>query len=243
MPHAFCRKPLVLAILVALSSPGVALAGNIVQTPSGGAVIVTDGDRTTQRFRVNATGEVYIPGLPTTDEIGTDLTCFRGGTGVTADGQLVKCAPGVGRGPQGDQGATGAQGPQGDQGATGAQGSSGAQGPQGDTGAPGPAGRTLLSGTGAPQATDGGDGDYWLDTTTQTLFGPKTEGIWPAGVPLVGPQGGTGAQGPQGQTGSRGLARLSWCARRYRASRRHGASGCIRGAGAARSTRHKRRNR
>ncbi|EGV15858.1 Collagen triple helix repeat-containing protein [Thiocapsa marina 5811] len=221
MPFACNRKPLVLAIMAVLTPAGLVLAGNIVQTPTGGAVIVTDEDRSTQRFRVNATGEVYIPGLPGTDAVGTDLTCFRGGAGATADGQLVKCAPGLGVGPQGEigpqgpQGVDGAQGPQGETGAAGAQGPEGAQGvmgPQGETGPQGPqgaqgeqgiAGKTILSGEVPPQAGDGVDGDYWLDTDTQTLYGPKVAGAWPAGVSLIGPQG------PQGAGATSGYQRVS----------------------------------
>jgi hypothetical protein len=35
-----------------------------------------------------------------------------------------------------------------------------------------------------PTPADGNDGDYWLNTTSQTCFGPKTSGAWPAGVSL-----------------------------------------------------------
>lgn len=77
-------------------------------------------------------------------------------------------------GPQGPQGNTGAPGPQG---ATGPQGS---QGPQGATGAtstvpgpPGAPGTTILSGTGAPADTLGIAGDYYIDTDTDTMYGPR----------------------------------------------------------------------
>jgi hypothetical protein len=35
-----------------------------------------------------------------------------------------------------------------------------------------------------PTPGDGSDGDYWLNTTTQTQFGPKASGSWPSGVSL-----------------------------------------------------------
>ncbi len=126
------------------------------------------------------------------------------------------------QGSQGSQGTIGAQGPQGTIGTTGAQGAVGAQGPQGVVGAPGPlgpqgtqgtqgntgaqgttgaqgvqgvAGFTILSGAGAPAPGLGVDGDFYIDTTNDTIYGPKTAGAWGAPTSLVGPQGPTGAQG------------------------------------------------
>lgn len=59
-------------------------------------------------------------------------------------------------------------------------------------GPPGPAGNTILSGNGAP--TGGNDGDFWIDLTTYTLYGPKAAGTWPStGVPLQGSGGGGGS--------------------------------------------------
>jgi hypothetical protein len=51
------------------------------------------------------------------------------------------------------------------------------------------------------------DGDFYINTVTNTLFGPKASGVWPSGVSLVGPTGATGATGatgPQGATGATG---------------------------------------
>jgi hypothetical protein len=50
------------------------------------------------------------------------------------------------------------------------------------------------------------DGDFYINTTTNTLFGPKSGGAWPSGVSLVGPAGATGATGAQGSTGATGPA-------------------------------------
>jgi hypothetical protein len=96
-------------------------------------------------------------------------------------------------GPQGPPGLTGPLGP------AGAPGPQGVAGPQGLTGPQGPAGangNTLLNGTGAPASTVGNDGDFYIDTAADVLYGPKVGGTWPAnGVSLVGPTGapGTGA--------------------------------------------------
>lgn len=56
------------------------------------------------------------------------------------------------------------------------------------SGTPGADGRTILNGTVDP-TTEGVDGDFYINTTTNTIFGPKASGTWPAGVSLVGPNG------------------------------------------------------
>jgi hypothetical protein len=113
-------------------------------------------------------------------------------------------------GPQGIQGPTGAQG---------AQGATGVQGPQGPAGTPssvpGPAGpqgvpgNTVLYGAADPVAGTGIDGNFYINTTTHFMFGPKAAGAWPAGTSLVGPTGPTGAAstvpGPQGPQGVQGV--------------------------------------
>lgn len=76
----------------------------------------------------------------------------------------------------------------------------------GPTGPAGADGATWLSGTVDP-TTEGENGDFYLNTATDTYFGPKAAGVWPAGQSLVGPQGPTGptgATGPQGPTGATG---------------------------------------
>lgn len=58
-------------------------------------------------------------------------------------------------------------------------------GPMGPAGADG---KTVLNGTVDP-TTEGTDGDFYINTTTDFIFGPKAIGVWPAGVSLVGPAG------------------------------------------------------
>ncbi len=77
-------------------------------------------------------------------------------------------------------------------GATGAQGIQGIVGPNGTNGLDG---KTVLNGTQSPTAGIGNNGDFYINTTTNTLFGPKTSGAWGSGVALVGPQGAAGANG------------------------------------------------
>lgn len=72
-------------------------------------------------------------------------------------------------------------------------------------------GNTILSGAGAPSNAVGATGDFWINTTSWLIYGPKAAGAWPAGVSMIGPQGPqgpqglTGATGPQGPQGPQGL--------------------------------------
>ena len=47
-------------------------------------------------------------------------------------------------------------------------------------------GSVLLSGIGAP-TIQGSAGDFYLDISTMTMYGPKVGSVWPAGVTLRGP--------------------------------------------------------
>ena len=68
-------------------------------------------------------------------------------------------------------------------------------GPQGGTGSPGANGNTILNGTTAPGAGLGANGDFYINTNTEELYGPKTAGAWGSPTSLVGPQGTAGASG------------------------------------------------
>lgn len=106
-------------------------------------------------------------------------------------------------GPAGAAGATGATGPAGATGATGAAGAAGAAGANGTNGS------KIYSGSTTPSAGIGAVGDFYLNTTTYTLIGPKTSGGWPGtGLLLKGADGAagpTGATGPAGANGSDGV--------------------------------------
>ena len=75
----------------------------------------------------------------------------------------------------------------------------------GPQGAAGTNGNTVLNGTGAPSNVAGNNGDFYLDTAANVLYGPKSSGAWPVtGVNLVGPQGTQGPKvrrAPPGRTG------------------------------------------
>ncbi|KPN16273.1 collagen-like protein [Arthrobacter sp. Edens01] len=136
-----------------------------------------------------------------------------------AAGQAGAAGPAGSTGANGPAGEQGATGPSGEQGATGpagapgAAGPSGAPGPAGPAGEPGPAGlpgrdgNSIHNGSGSPASSLGADGDFYLDTTTFAIYGPKTAGTWPVGAQsLIGPQGPMGPQGVQGDPGAQGPA-------------------------------------
>ena len=206
----------------ALSQHGWA-ADVTVQPPSGSGFAVRDAVNTADRFRVNESGTVLIPGLNGQPQQGA-VTCFS-----SVSGQLGPCSSGVGTGPTGATGAagatgatgatgspgsagaagatgaTGAQGAQGAQGVQGVQGNPGAIGPTGATGGTGATGAGMLSGVGGPTAGVGNNGDFYLDTAATVVYGPKASGAWPApGVSLIGPTGATGTLGATGATGATG---------------------------------------
>jgi hypothetical protein len=136
-----------------------------------------------------------------------------GNTGTQADFLASLVGPQGPQGEAGPTGPTGATGPQGETGLTGpqgVQGEQGIQGPQGiqgETGATGPAGadgRAVLNGAGVPASGLGADGDFYIDTSADTIYGPKTAGAWGSATSLVGPQGEQGIQGIQGIQGEPG---------------------------------------
>jgi len=77
----------------------------------------------------------------------------------------------------------------------GPQGLQGEQGETGEQGAPGPDGSVILSGTTAPTASLGKNGDYYLNKTTSALYGPKTSSGWGDPINLKGTAGATGSAG------------------------------------------------
>jgi hypothetical protein len=86
------------------------------------------------------------------------------------------------------------------QGPAGPAGAAGAQGPQGEQGVAGTHGSVIMHGDGPPQANTGVNGDYWINQTDSTVWGPKTDAGWgSAGFSI---KGATGSQGPAGARGS-----------------------------------------
>lgn len=92
----------------------------------------------------------------------------------------------------------------------GPKGDKGDKGDRGEKGDKGDAGATILSGSGVPQASEGKDNDYYLDTATCDLY-RKSEGAWSTVANLrgekgdQGAKGDTGIQGEKGDTGDKGV--------------------------------------
>jgi phage gp45-like len=102
-------------------------------------------------------------------------------------------------------------------GSAGPPGPAGPAGPAGATGATGPTGadgNAVLHGATVPPTTTGKDGDFYINTSVTSMYGPKSSGAWPTPpVSMIGPQGpqgvagasgATGATGPKGDTGATG---------------------------------------
>ncbi len=85
-------------------------------------------------------------------------------------------------------------------GADGTNGTNGTDGTDGIDGTNGADGKTVLSGIIDP-TTEGVDGDFYINTATSMIFGPRSAGTWPAGVSLVGPAGTPGTDGTDGTDG------------------------------------------
>ncbi|MGZ3764831.1 MAG: SGNH/GDSL hydrolase family protein [Mucilaginibacter sp.] len=88
-------------------------------------------------------------------------------------------------------------------------GPAGPQGTAGTNGTNGTNGKTILNGATNPSnLTTGTDGDFYINTSTFTFFGPKTSGVWPAGTSLAGANGATGAGVPTGGTAGQVLSKV-----------------------------------
>jgi hypothetical protein len=71
-------------------------------------------------------------------------------------------------------------------------GPAGPAGPAGASGSPNPSGLSLrqpyliLNGTGPPLASTGVDNDFYVDTSTTQLYGPREDGMWGSPISLTG---------------------------------------------------------
>jgi hypothetical protein len=61
---------------------------------------------------------------------------------------------------------------------------------------------TLLNGAGAPSKSIGIDGDFYIDTRSLLISGPKTKGKWPTARSMQGANGVNGSNGSDGRNGS-----------------------------------------
>ena len=62
-------------------------------------------------------------------------------------------------------------------------------------------GKSVLNGTSNPTANDGAEGDFWINTTDNTIWGPKTATGWPStGTDMIGANGTNGTNGDDGKS-------------------------------------------
>lgn len=87
----------------------------------------------------------------------------------------------------GKDGSIGPEGPRGEQGERGANGQDGADG------------RTVLNGNTDPTAEQGSVGDFYINTSSYVLFGPKTSSGWGSGESILGAKGDKGDKGDKGE--------------------------------------------
>jgi hypothetical protein len=131
------------------------------------------------------------------------LVCVDTKTGAVTHPGTSKCKKGQKRLILGAQGPAGAAGANGQDGLVGA------------SGLPGNNGNTLWTGNGEPSNSLGIPGDSYLDLVGKKIHAPKaSDGTWPIGISIVGPQGpqgpgGSGPAGPAGPAGSQGPAGIS----------------------------------
>ena len=60
-------------------------------------------------------------------------------------------------------------------------------GANGTNGTNGDGGKSVLNGTTDPTSNDGAEGDFWINTTDNTICGPKTATGWPStGTDMIG---------------------------------------------------------
>ena len=60
---------------------------------------------------------------------------------------------------------------------------------------------TILNGKGSPLSSLGINGDFYIDTRSLLIYGPKKSNKWPLPQNLQGPIGATGADGKNGSEG------------------------------------------
>ena len=92
-------------------------------------------------------------------------------------------------------------GKDGDIGPEGPRGERGERGEKGETGADG---TTILNGSTDPTGKEGSVGDFYLNTNSYVLFGPKTKDGWGKGESILGATGAKGAKGDKGDKGDKG---------------------------------------
>lgn len=179
------RKPLHSA-LAALGGGALAIGGALAyvsSTAASPATVRQQIDARLSNFEALSGGQILSGTRLPTDRLGTTGDFyFRTGTDQLFGPKTMHVAHpwgAVGIHLAGSRGPAGPAGP---------AGQAGQQGPKGT------AGTSILSGK-TPPTTQGATGDFYLDTSTEALYGPKATGKWPAtGTSLIGNSGTSGTQ-------------------------------------------------
>lgn len=82
----------------------------------------------------------------------------------------------------------------------GEAGADGNDGTNGSNGTNGTNGYSVLNGTVNPTSDVGVNGDFYINTISWQIFGPKASGTWPSGINLIGSEGDQGEAGEDGNT-------------------------------------------
>ena len=61
---------------------------------------------------------------------------------------------------------------------------------------------TILSGEGVPAKSLGINGDFYIDTKSMNMYGPKKNNSWPIPISMRGPSGPAGPSGVDGKNGT-----------------------------------------
>jgi hypothetical protein len=197
----------IIALVAAVSGVAGAAGGTMITTK-----MLADNSVTRAKIAPNSINTAKIEdGSIQSKDLASNIRGERGVQGPKGDpGEAGSRGPAGDKGsagetgsagPTGPAGATGSNGPAGATGPTGPAGPSGAAGANGVQGVAGADGRTILNGTTNPSNGIGANGDFFINTATNTLFGPKAGGAWPTGTSLVGPAGTNGLQGAAGADG------------------------------------------
>ncbi len=215
----------------AASSSRTITVGTGLAYSIGQSIVVTSTATPTDLFRGTVTA--YNSGTGSISILCSSAT----GAGNTYASWSANLDGAIGAvGATGATGPTGANGSNGSNGAAGATGATGAAGSNGSNGSNGTNGSTVLNGTSAPTGGQGSNGDFFINTTTKFIYGPKAAGAWPSGTALTGPTGATGTAGTNGAAGATGATGASGSNGSNGSNGAAGATGATGAAGAVGAT-------
>jgi Collagen triple helix repeat (20 copies) len=161
----------------------------LIAALSGGAIAATGGNPFAGSSRATHKSGASASGGLTKKQV---LALIREHAVPGAQG-----LPGV----DGKDGTPGQDGAPGKEGAPGQDGANGENGEDGVDGANGVTGKSVLNGSGPPSNGLGTNGDFYIDTANNLLYGPKASNVWPpTGTSMKGEDGADGSPWTVGGT-------------------------------------------